>query len=193
MRKGIYSTIAFLFLVLPNASYATLSQSSLKSIGKFLITDVQSVPAREGITFSSNNFFVKETGDVIKIRKEEILSIRGLENVQTSFAPGIYRRIIIVNEVSKHGCIVRDAYINERDELYWYDETQSLVKFRKRPELGNTGVMRLMDYENTGVLTDLLKSSVRGSIPTKWKPNEVEIDNYLNSLNVIYKILINRP
>ena len=112
----------------------------------------------------SDGFFVKETGDSVVITRDLILSIPSLgKRIREGFVPGRYKGVIILNEIAGVGCAVREASINEQKQVYWSDELQSLHKFARRPKLGNSGVVALMDYTNAQPLADLFKGIKRGS------------------------------
>lgn len=193
MWKNYSISIIIILFLFPQASSADISTTALDSIGKFLSTDIKSVSGKDNVVLLSDNFYVKEVGRDIVITKSEILSLHDPSGMLDKISAGKYKRIVIVNEVSIYGCIVRDAFINENNQIYWYDYSQSLLKFKKRPELGNTGVIKLMDYGNISALMDLFKNSKRGKIPNDWQPTTLELDNYVKSINAIYTILINRP
>lgn len=192
MKNRCYAAALLLILLSQQMAYAKLSESALNSIGQFLATDIKSVSGDNGVIPVSYSFFVKETRDFVVIDKKEILSIHGYDDVKKVFSPGKYRRIIIVNDILKYGCIVRDAYINDHGQVYWYDYSQSLLKFEARPELGNTGVMKIMDYGKPSSLADIFRDARRGVMPSKWQPTPAELEYYIKSLNIIYSILINR-
>src|ERR1700690_491151 len=153
MIKSLYTLTTILFLLLPTVSMAELSDDELISIGKFLMMDYQTATDKNMKKPISDGFFVKEAGDSVVITKNLILSIPSLsKKIRNKFAPGRYKGIIIINEIEGVGCVVREAAINEQKQVYWSDELQSLHKFSRRPKLGNTGVVALMDYENTVLL-----------------------------------------
>ena len=193
MIKSLYTLTTILFLLLPTVSMAELSDDELISIGKFLMMDYQTATDKNMKKPISDGFFVKEAGDSVVITKNLILSIPSLsKKIRNKFAPGRYKGIIIINEIEGVGCVVREAAINEQKQVYWSDELQSLHKFSRRPKLGNTGVVALMDYENTVLLVDLFKNVKRGSL-SNWRSTSEELDWYLSTLGVFDTILINRP
>ena len=191
--KTIYSLVAMV-LLLPITALAQISDDELLSIGKFLVMDYQTAKKVAMKTPISDGFFVKEVGDSVLITNDVIQSIPSLsKRMRDQFLPGRYKGIVIINEIRSIGCVVRYASIGEQKQIYWSDELQSLHKLAKRPELGNSGVMVLMDYTNTEALEDLFKNVKRGSLPTTWRPKTEEIHWYLLTLDLFYTILINRP
>jgi hypothetical protein len=130
----------------------------------------------------------------VVITNDLIKSIPSLsKRIRDRFLAGRYKGIVIINEVRGVGCVVRNASIGEHKQICWADELQSLHRFARRPELGNSGVLTLMDYTNTEALEDLFKNVKRGSLPMKWQPKPEEIDWYLSTLDLFRTILINRP
>ena len=195
MIKSLYAiTTAVLLLLLPVVSAAELSNDELLAIGKFLVMDYKTAKDAAMKRPVSDAFFVKEQPDSVVITNDLIRSIPSLsKRIRDKLLPGRYKGIIIINEIRDIGCVVRNASIGEQKQIYWSDELQSLHKLAKRPELGNSGVMVLMDYTNTEALEDLFKNVKRGSLPTTWRPKTEEIHWYLLTLDLFYTILINRP
>jgi hypothetical protein len=66
-----------------------------------------------------------------------------------------------------------------------------LLNLQLRPELGNTGVLRLMDL-TPGNLTNLLNGCQKGMIPGRWKPSKAELIFYKDSIDAIEIVLLNR-
>ena len=190
--KRTYILVAMV-LLFPITALAEISDDELLSIGQFLVMDYESAKDVAMKRPVSDGFFVKEAGDSVVITTDLIQSIPSLsKRMRDKFLAGRYKGIVIINEIRGIGCVVRHASIGEQKQIYWSDELQSLHKLARRPELGNSGVMALMDYTNTEALEDLFKNVKRGSLPTKWRPQPEEIDWYLSTLDLFDTILINR-
>ncbi len=191
--KIIYALLFITTCLLPATAKAELSSAAIDNIGKFLVLDFMSVSESKVNKPLTRSFLVKETVEHITIDKQEIDSLHGLEKIRDKMKAGRYSRISIINEVSGKGCIVRDAYINEQNQVYWSDYSQSLLRYEKRPELGNTGVANIMDYEDVNSIVELIRNSKRGVMPQNWNPSKPEMEFYRASINAINTILINRP
>jgi len=186
----IFILIVSLLCVTVATANAELSEKEMQSVGRFLAMDFKSVSDKQERKPITDKFFVKQVNKEFSIQKEDIFKLHGLS--ANSIAPGKYKPIVIINEVSGLGGLVRDAYLNEKNQVFWSRGDQSLLKFKHRPELGNTGVLQIMDYENTNSLADLIRNSRRGTIPLHWEPSKSELDFYVSSLNALFTILINK-
>ncbi len=185
--KSIY-VLATIVLLLPIIALAEIADDELLSIGKFLVMDYQTARDAAMKRPVSNGFFVKEEADSVVITNDLIRAIPSLsKTIRDKFVAGRYKGIVIINEIRGVGCVVRNASIGEQNQVYWSDELQSLHKPARRPKLGNSGVVALMDYTNTEALDDLFKNLKRGSLPTGWRPRPAE------TLDLFSTISINRP
>lgn len=183
--------IFILIMAWPLTASAELSEAALKSIGQFLVMDFLSVSGKQKNKPITDTFIVKETDDEADISKEEISSLHGLEGVRNIMSPGKYREIVITNEVTNLGGIVRKAFINENNQVFWSNHSQSLLRYERRPELGNTGVLQLMQHDPNN-LSDLFRNAQRGTIPIKWKPSKKNLKFYVSSINAMEIIFLNR-
>jgi len=195
MIKRLYVMLIIILLLFPNTSKAELSEEAIQSLGKFLMMDYHTASDIKMKKPLSKAFFVKElNNDEIVITKEMIQSITSYsKQILNKFSPGRYRGILIINEINGIGCVVREANINNQNQIYWKDELQSLYKFARRPLLGNSGVVTIMDYENTELLVDIFKNVKRGTLPKKWQPKTEELNWYVSTVDLFMTILINRP
>lgn len=167
---------------------AELTKESLDSVAKFLYLDFYSLSNSNDFKLITDSFLVKETGDSVVLSKDEINNTQGVIGI---LSHGEYRKILIINEIDKIGMIVRFAYI-KNNQLFWEDNTQSLLNFQLRPELGNTGVARLLNYDIDTILS-FIKGSKKCRLPKDWQPTKKELDFYLRSIDAIGQVLFNRP
>lgn len=164
---------------------ATLDENELKSIGHFLQMDFKSSDKYQPLTYS---FFTKETGDIELIKEDEINSLSG---IKVNLKAGEYKKIVIINEIANVGVLVRYAYLDNNNKVFWPLSTHSLLNLQLRPELGNTGVLKLMDLTPNN-LNNLLDGCQKGIIPHKWEPSKAALKFYKNSIDAIEIVLLNR-
>ena len=99
---------------------------------------------------------------------------------------------MVINEISGVGAIVRYIYMDSKDRPFWAERTHSLLYFQLRPELGNTGVRRLLDLVPE-IITGLLSDCQKGLLPDGMKPSSTDIENYVRSIDAIQIVIQNRP
>jgi hypothetical protein len=162
-----------------------LSQKALDSIGQFLILDFESTNGKYKPL--SNYFLVKKINNVETISDEDI----NLDGVKGILLKGKYQKIEIINEISEIGMVVRYAYIFNDTKVFWSDPSNSLLQFQLRPELGNTGVLRLLEHTQNSII-GILKDCQKSELPMKWTPSKEEIDFYIRSIMSFWEVFINR-
>jgi len=182
MKKIIIFCV--IILSISTNALSVLDENELKSIGQFIQMDFESNAQYQPLTHS---FFSKETGDFEFINEDEINSLKG---IKVNLKPGKYKKIVIINEITNVGVLVRYAYL-DNNRVFWAMSTHSLLNLQLRPELGNTGVLRLMDLTPENLI-NLLNGCQKGMIPRRWKPSKAELIFYKDSIDAIEIVLLNR-
>lgn len=188
--KTIILALLCVGLLATDAS-AKLSEAEITSVAHFLVLDFASVSHRNAQRPATRTFLVKETHErVFRITREDIGNRPRVKGV---VEPGTYREIQIVNEIEGIGAVVRYAFINDSKRVYWANADQSLLNFAFRPELGNTGVLRLLDHSvepPAGTICDVVCNSQKGRIPSEIKASDEEIQEYASRLSAMWDVFM---
>jgi hypothetical protein len=200
IKKIIF--VLLIIITYPLAVEARLSKEAIESVGHFLVLDFLTSKSGQDADRKplTNFFFVKETGRTNTIKKEEInkIELRGRlwrgEYEDIVIPDGEYKEILIINEVSGLGGLKRLAFINDRNQVFWFYESHSLMHFEFVPEMGfvERGVPFIMHFDAT-YLSELFKDCQKGEIPINWKPTKAQLDFYLKTMSFIYEIAVHRP
>ena len=87
--------------------------------------------------------------------------------------------------------VVRYAYIDNNNRVFWETAYNALLHFHLRPELGNAGVVRLVDY-NPEIIEKLFENCRKSNIDINWQPSKSEINFYKLSINAMETVFYNR-
>jgi hypothetical protein len=190
MMRAAYCALVLALCVVHGAD-AALDKDELDTVGRFLALDFASMPASEARKPLSPYFWVKETGETFEVTEEDVRTIAQLpEYANVPLRTGLYREVMIINEVSGLGAVIRRAYLGEDNLLFWAAADQSLLHIHLRPELGNTGAQQLLARAPS---PKLLENMQCGSIPGDYRPTDAELTVYTASVSVIWAVSACRP
>ena len=191
-RVWIFAVVCAVTAISMSTSFAgettsTLSKAEMLAVGRFLALDLL-VGERVGCVPNSRHFLARKAIDSeISVTRDMALRVPGA----TQIPCGSYTELVIINEVSPYGALVRSALIGPGERIFWLDPRMSLSQFRYARHSTEDGGYPLLKMSPRGI--EVTVRGCSGSEIPEVQITEEDIRRHVDEIQMFCAVLRATP